>query len=58
MFQHKIISVSAMTVGGVVNKAQEELDRMSDEGWELVAATEQAPTSLSLRLYFKRPVNA
>lgn len=55
MFEHKIVSVSAMSLNGVVTKAQKELDRMGAEGWELVAATEQAPTSLSVRLFFKRP---
>lgn len=58
MFEHKIVSVSARTVGGVVEKVQEELDHMSADGWELVAATEQAPTSLHVRLYFKRPDRA
>jgi hypothetical protein len=55
MFEHRIISVRGKTLGGVVEKAQEELDRMSADGWELVAATEQAPTSLSVRLFFKKP---
>lgn len=54
MFEHRIVSVSARTVNGVVEEAQRALDDMSRDGWELVAATEQAPTSLSLRLFFKK----
>jgi len=58
MFEHKIVSVRAKTLGGVVENVQKELDRMGSDGWELVAANEQAPTSLSVRLYFKRRAGA
>ena len=55
MFEHTVIEVGGLSKGSVVKKVQAELDTRSAEGWELVTVTEQAPTTLSVRLFFKRP---
>lgn len=53
-WQHKVVEIPVKVFGGkLMQRAQEELDRLGVQGWELVAVTQ--PNSLEpMRLYLKR----
>jgi len=52
---HKVIEVPVKMFGGkVTQRAQEELDKLSVQGWQLVAVT-QGSSVEPIRLYLKRP---
>jgi hypothetical protein len=54
-WQHKVVEVPVKIFGGkTTQRAQEELDKQSAQGWQLVAVT-QASSAEAIRLYLKRP---
>lgn len=52
-WSHKVIEVPYKLFGGLTDRIQDELDKMGNQGWELVSV---AISSLdhSVRLFFKR----
>lgn len=54
-WQHKVFEVSVKMFGGKTSQhVQEELDKLSLQGWELVAVTQHSALE-PVRLYLKRP---
>jgi hypothetical protein len=53
-WNHKVIELPYKIFAGKLNdRLQEELDKMSAQGWELVAISDSRQ-DYSLRLFFKR----
>lgn len=54
-WQYKVVEVKAGLFGGhkATRRAQEELDRLGTQGWELVAVTQHSSVE-SIRLFLKR----
>lgn len=50
MWEHLVIEVSGYPIPDI----QQELDKVSSKGWELVSVCE-GPWNYSLYLFFKRP---
>jgi hypothetical protein len=53
-WSHQIVEVKPQFLGTNKESIQVELDRMGNQGWELVSAT-QGSTFESVKLFFKRP---
>jgi hypothetical protein len=54
-WSHQIVEVKVQMFGkSVTERAQEELNRMGPQGWELVSAV-QTNAADSLRLFMKKP---
>lgn len=54
-WQHKVVEIPIKIFGGkMTQQAQEELDRLSVQGWQLVAVT-QGSSMEPVRLYLKKP---
>ena len=54
-WQHKVVEIPIKILGGkMTQQAQEELDRLSVQGWQLVAVT-QGSSMEPVRLYLKKP---
>lgn len=54
-WQHKVVEIPAKLFGNKPTQhAQEELDKLSLHGWELVAVTQGNSMEL-VRLFLKRP---
>ena len=52
-WQHKVVEIPIKILGGkMTQQAQEELDRLSVQGWQLVAVT-QGSSMEPVRLYLK-----
>ena len=55
-WQHKVVEIPIKILGGkMTQQAQEELDRLSVQGWQLVAVT-QGSSMEPIRLFLKKPV--
>jgi hypothetical protein len=52
-WSHQIVEVKPRLLGTNRESVQAELDRMGNQGWELVSAT-QCQRFDSIKLYFKR----
>lgn len=54
-FNHQVVEVPYRLFGGkFTDRIQEELDRMTAQGWELVS-TLSTQNDLVVRLFFKKP---
>jgi hypothetical protein len=53
-WSHQIVEVKPRFIGSNKDAIQAELDRLGNQGWELVAAT-QGQKFEPTRLFFKRP---
>lgn len=55
-WQHKVVEIPVKIFGSKMGpQAQEELDKLSLQGWELVAVT-QGSSVEPIRMFLKRPV--
>ena len=55
-WQHKVAEVPVKMFGGKITQhAQEELDKLSLQGWQLVAVTPGSSME-PIRLFLKKPV--
>ena len=53
-WSYQLIEIKPRFLGSNREQIQAELDRMGNQGWELVSAT-QAQALESMKLFFKRP---
>ena len=54
-WSHQIVEVKPRLLGTNKESIQAELDRMGNQGWELVSAT-QGQKFEAIKLFFKRPM--
>jgi L-amino acid N-acyltransferase YncA len=54
-WDHRVVEIKWRMLGkSLTERAQEELSRQGQQGWELVSVVQSAPTD-TLRLFLKRP---
>jgi len=54
-WSHQVVEVKPRFLGTNKESIQAELDRMGNQGWELVSAT-QGQKFEAVKLFFKRPM--